>query len=127
MKTRKQKIFGAIGLSLILTGLIGLFSIMDSGSGPLSTEAQQIAGYSTRVYRQAPVDTVTGISGTEALGYMFGFNGATWDRLRVQSKMTAVSLGAGTTETTIWDPAGGKKFRLMGLRPERERGHAAHV
>ena len=43
------------------------------------------------------------------------FNGATWDRLRTPSKFTTVNLAAGTAETTVWTPAAGKKFRLMGL------------
>lgn len=43
------------------------------------------------------------------------FNGATWDRQRTPSVFKTVSLGAGTTETTIWTPAAGKKFRLMGF------------
>lgn len=43
-----------------------------------------------------------------------GFNGATWDRGRWPSKfidMNAVSI---SSIATLWTPAGGKKFRLLG-------------
>lgn len=43
------------------------------------------------------------------------FNGATWDRLRTANVFTTVALNAGTSETTIWTPASGKKFRLLGF------------
>ena len=46
----------------------------------------------------------------------YQFNGATWDRRRTPNKFidipsTAVTAGTGVT---IWTPAAGKKFRLMG-------------
>jgi hypothetical protein len=44
------------------------------------------------------------------------WNGATWDRQRKATTFKVVDLAAGTTETTIWTPASGKKFRLMGLQ-----------
>ena len=47
--------------------------------------------------------------------YPLVFNGAYWDRPRTPSKFTTVNLAAGTAETTLWTPAAGRKFRLMGL------------
>jgi hypothetical protein len=41
-------------------------------------------------------------------------NGATWDRLRVPSKFIDLNAVAIGTIATVWTPAGGKKFRLMG-------------
>lgn len=46
-------------------------------------------------------------------GFNYVWNGTTWDRVRgavVYKTVVATALG----ETTVWDPAGGKKVRLMG-------------
>lgn len=43
------------------------------------------------------------------------FTGATWQRRRVADIIKSADLAAGTTETTIWTPATGKRFRLLGL------------
>ena len=43
------------------------------------------------------------------------WNGATWDRERTPNVFKVVALTAATAETTIWTPAVGKKFRLMGF------------
>jgi hypothetical protein len=46
-------------------------------------------------------------------GFNYAWNGATWDRVRsatVFKTVVATALG----ETTVWDPAAGKKIRLMG-------------
>src|SRR5271166_7180262 len=42
------------------------------------------------------------------------FNGTTWDRLRTPVIFKALNGVVITSETTIWTPAAGKKFRLMG-------------
>lgn len=44
-----------------------------------------------------------------------GSNGLTVDVLRTATVFKVVTLAAGTAETTIWIPAAGKKFRLMGF------------
>ncbi len=43
------------------------------------------------------------------------FNGASWDRLRTPNVFKLLSAVVITSETTIWTPAAGKKFRLMGF------------
>lgn len=43
------------------------------------------------------------------------WDGTQYVRLRTPSVFKTISLGAGTAETTIWDPAAGKKFRVMGF------------
>jgi hypothetical protein len=43
-----------------------------------------------------------------------GFNGASWDRLRTPTKFVALAAVAIGSIATVWTPAGGKKFRLMG-------------
>lgn len=43
------------------------------------------------------------------------FNGQFWDRLRTPKVFTPLSAVVITSETTIWTPAAGKKFRLMGF------------
>ena len=40
---------------------------------------------------------------------------AVWDRERTPNIFKTFSLAQDTVETTIWDPAPGKKFRVMGL------------
>jgi hypothetical protein len=42
------------------------------------------------------------------------FNGATWDRERTPTVFKDVSAVAIGTIATVWTPANGKKFRLMG-------------
>jgi len=42
------------------------------------------------------------------------FNGATWDRERTPNVFKDVSAVTVTTIATVWTPASGKKFRLMG-------------
>ena len=42
------------------------------------------------------------------------FNGATWDRQRTPNVFKTVSATVITSETTVWTPTSGKKFRLMG-------------
>lgn len=45
--------------------------------------------------------------------FAYVWNGATWDRVRGATiYKTVIATAAG--ETTVWDPAGGKKIRLMG-------------
>lgn len=43
------------------------------------------------------------------------FNGTAWDRLRTPNVFKPLSAVTITTETTIWTPTAGKKFRLMGI------------
>lgn len=44
----------------------------------------------------------------------FIFNGTKWDRARTPAIFKPLSAVLITAETTIWTPAAGKKFRLMG-------------
>ena len=47
--------------------------------------------------------------------FQYQFNGTTWRRQRTPNVFKVVSLIAGTAEATIWTPATGKRFRLMGF------------
>lgn len=47
--------------------------------------------------------------------FNYGVNGSTWDRIRLPNVFKSLSSVLITSETTIWTPAGGKKFRLMGF------------
>lgn len=66
-----------------------------------------------------PADAVANAAGglsQAVLALLGGFNGATWDRVRFGNVFksfasTAITAGTGAT---IWTPASGKKFRLMG-------------
>ena len=80
-----------------------------------------------RLSTSAGVSLLTSSSGGSADGltvsgtlqvitaYQRQFNGSTWDRVRVANVFKPVTLASGTAETTIWTPASGKKFRLMGF------------
>jgi hypothetical protein len=45
---------------------------------------------------------------------LLGYNGATWERLRAANVSKDLSAVTITTIATVWTPASGKKFRLMG-------------
>lgn len=45
---------------------------------------------------------------------LLGYDGATWDRIRVQSFRVSLSAVSITSIATVWTPTTGKKFRLMG-------------
>lgn len=53
---------------------------------------------------------------TENMSYQALYNGVTWDRQRTPNKFIPISAISVATETTIWTPAAGKKFRLMGYQ-----------
>ena len=46
--------------------------------------------------------------------FPYAFNGSSWDKVRVANISKDVSAVTVTTITTLWTPASGKKFRLMG-------------
>lgn len=46
--------------------------------------------------------------------FPYGFNGISWDKVRISNVSKDVSAVTVTTITTVWTPASGKKFRLMG-------------
>lgn len=46
--------------------------------------------------------------------FPYGFNGTSWDKVRISNISKDVSAVTVTTITTLWTPASGKKFRLMG-------------
>jgi hypothetical protein len=72
-------------------------------------------GFTNRFRTTTPADAIAPAAPVEILGFESRFNGTTWDRIRTPNVFKVVALGAGTTETTIWTPASGQKFRLMGL------------
>jgi hypothetical protein len=46
--------------------------------------------------------------------FPYGFNGTSWDKVRVANISKDISAVTVTTITTLWTPGVGKKFRLMG-------------
>jgi hypothetical protein len=72
-------------------------------------------GFTNRLRATTPADALTPAAPVETLDFGLRYNGATWDRARIPAKVVTVALGAGTTETTIYTPASGKKFRLHGI------------
>ena len=61
--------------------------------------------------------SIDGVGGASVSLWQFPlvYNGATWDRGRTPNRFTVVNLSAATAETTLWTPAAGKKFRIMGF------------
>lgn len=53
--------------------------------------------------------------GQNVQDFQYLFNGLTWDRMRTPFVWKQLSAVVVTSETTIWTPAAGKKFRLMGF------------
>lgn len=51
---------------------------------------------------------------TEGASYNFYHNGLTWDRQRTPNKFVTLNAVSIASEATIWTPAAGKKFRLLG-------------
>jgi hypothetical protein len=89
----------------------GKFSLMVGGiivatiSGVVDTELPAAA-----LLADAMTNPTTPTVGAAIKAY----NGVTWDRLRIPTifkSLQAVAIGA---IATVWTPAGGKKFRLMG-------------
>ncbi len=93
----------------ILAALVAGSSVM------LDIHAGAYDGFTNRLRATTPADAVSPAAPVETLTFDARFNGATWDRTRTPTVYKTVSLTAGTTETTIWTPASGKKFRLMGF------------
>lgn len=62
---------------------------------------------------QSLADADNGVS-TQAIAVQ-SYNGASFDKTRTPNVFKIVQLAAGTAETTIWTPAAGKKFRLLGF------------
>jgi hypothetical protein len=65
----------------------------------------------------AAAGSIDGVGGSlvSLWQYPLIYNGATWDRRRTPSKFVVVNLSAATAETTLWTPAAGRKFRVMGF------------
>lgn len=51
--------------------------------------------------------------GLSSASFLFGFNGASWDRVRVQNTLKTVAATA-LGSTAVWTPGAGNFFRLMG-------------
>jgi len=63
-----------------------------------------------------PNDTVSPALALTVFAELGIFNGATFERVRTPSVFKPLSAVVITAETTIWTPAAGKKFRLMGFQ-----------
>jgi len=46
--------------------------------------------------------------------FLYGFNGSTWDRVRIANTFKTLSATA-SGNTAVWTPGAGSKFRLMGF------------
>lgn len=89
-------------------------AVLMLAAGP-TVSAYLADGFTTRNYTKTPADAISPAAPVEMLPYQHLYNGATWDRARTPTVFKVVALSAATAETTIWTPATGKKFRLMGF------------
>src|SRR5690348_2833412 len=108
--TLKGGLIGAFLAIIVLSLVLGLLPSL-SGSAVVSGAD----GFTNRLRATTPADALTPAAPVETLNFDLRYNGATWDRLRAPNTFKTVALTAATTETTIWTPASGKKFRLMGF------------
>lgn len=83
--------------------------LVDNGDGTYS-----LGTSSSGAAAAALGDATTNPTAGGAAAYLEGYNGATWDRVRVQKTRKDVSTVAVGSIATVWTPASGKKFRLMG-------------
>lgn len=60
-------------------------------------------------------DALSPSTSPAGVGWDYVFNGVTWERFRTAPIYKNISAVVITSETTIWTPAAGKKFRLMGF------------
>lgn len=60
---------------------------------------------------------IANVAGTTAYqrNLPMAYNGSGWDRARTPTVFKPFAPGSISSETTIWTPAAGKKFRLMGI------------
>jgi hypothetical protein len=104
----------------------GTGSIQTVGSGnvaqnqtfPFDAAALFIADTTSSSWQriQSARSLLDGAAGSNAVPNMpFQFNGASWDQQRTPKVFTTLSAVAIGSEATIWTPASGKKFRLMGF------------
>lgn len=101
------------GGSSTITGPLGRQSDAASVSTALSTE--DVALITSRLPTGAALADGTANPTATGIGaLLLGWNGATWDRVRVQSFRVDLSAVSITSIATVWTPTSGKKFRLMG-------------
>lgn len=82
---------------------------------PYGQIAMDVAGLAPSVVTPADAMTKALLAAFPFLQISTMYNGTTVDLPREVSTVKSVALAAGTTETTIWTPASGKKFRLLKL------------
>lgn len=73
-----------------------------------------LATFSNQIAFSQNSDGITPASTAGAIGFDYIWNGSAWDRYRSPSAFKNVSAVLITAEATVWTPAAGKKFRLIG-------------
>lgn len=94
-------------LPATFSGTISLGAVT-VGSAHALTDA--VGNYALVVDSEAGGD----VSSAHLASLPMGFNGASWDKIRTPNIFKDISSVTITGITTVWTPAGGKKFRLMG-------------
>lgn len=113
-----------VGTTLVpASGLMGYNGttwdrVRSVNTGQLKVSIYGSAGADIGAYGLGGGDNnATGIQGLATQTYNFGYNGASFDRVRVGKVYKYIEFLnlANATGATVWTPATGKKFRLMGL------------
>jgi hypothetical protein len=85
--------------------LLVSFAAVSPGPGPILVQANVIEN-------NADAEPAT-LNGFVTASFLYGFNGASWDRVRVANVFKTQTSNTAAA-ATVWTPAAGKKFRLMG-------------
>lgn len=99
---------------------VPVISFIPGGGTNFSQTDKTVIGDGTTPTTLASVASIQadGLSGSTynlllTSAWQMGFNGASWDRVRVANVFKTVAATA-LGNTAVWTPASGKKFRLMG-------------
>lgn len=102
--------------------IVAMLIAAAGGAAVASTTAQPSSADVGLVVRQVglapqanPTDAIANSSNiTRIMASLMGFDGTNWQRQRLANAFKPQDAVAVGTEATIWTPAAGKKFRLMG-------------
>lgn len=126
----------AAGLGITTTALYGFNGtnwdrVRSVNTGQLRTTLYNSVGTEPLISQN--LNNNDGLNAGSALlgvsNFNTGFAGATWDRVRVGKVYKYIEYLnlANATATTVWTPAAGKKFRLMGVQVGTSSGSNALV
>lgn len=89
--------------------------VVTAAGAPASTDAGLVVRQVGLPAQANPTDAISNAANiTRIMASLMGFDGTNWQRYRLANVFKPQDAAAVGTEVTIWTPAAGKKFRLMG-------------